>query len=271
VSAEALLETATRAAQRAGDELLRRWEMPISGRAFKSSATDEVSDADRAAERVVVDLVRAAYPDDEIVSEEGGGARGGSGRRWLVDPLDGTVNYLYRIPHWSVSIACLDAEGAIVGVVHDPVKRELFYARRGGGAWLRASRPDATAAEPRRLAVTRLTELGHALVADGFSYSADERREQGRREALMLPHIRDVRRAGSAALDLAWLSMGRLDAYAEAGGNPWDWAAGRLLVTEAGGRLSEAPGVRPDGPTLIASGPGIHDALVALVMSVQMP
>ncbi|MBI2983368.1 MAG: inositol monophosphatase, partial [Chloroflexi bacterium] len=96
-----------------------------------------------------------------------------------------------------------------------------------------------------------------------------ERREQGRREAAMLPHIRDVRRTGSAALDLAYVAMGRLDAYAEAGGNPWDWAAGRLLVREAGGRLSEAPGVRPDGPALIASGPGIHDDLVALVHHVQ--
>ena len=269
MSAEALLGLAIDAARRAGDELLRRWEMPISGRAFKSSATDEVSDADRAAERIIVDAIGAACPDDEVVSEEGGGTGGRSGRRWLVDPLDGTINYLYRIPQWSVSIACLDGSGALVGVVLDPVKRELFHATRGGGAWLRSG-ADATA-DPRGLAVTQLTDLGHALVADGFSYSADERREQGRREALMLPHIRDVRRMGSAALDLAWCAAGRLDGYCEAGGNEWDWAAGRLLVTEAGGRLSETPGVRPDGPTLIASGPGIHDALVALVVSVQTP
>ena len=271
MSAEALLETAIRAAQRAGDELLRRWEMPISGRASKSTATDEVSDADRAAERIVVDAIRTAYPDDEIVSEEGGGTRGRSERRWLVDPLDGTINYLYGIPHWCVSIACLDRDGLVIGVVLDPVKGELFTAERGGGAWLRTHRPGGDDAQPRALAVTPLTDLGHALVATGFSYSADERREQARREALILPRIRDVRRAGSAALDLAWCAAGRLDAYAEAGGNPWDWAAGRLLVTEAGGRLSDAPGVRPDGPTLIASGPGIHDALVALVLSVQKP
>jgi myo-inositol-1(or 4)-monophosphatase len=271
VSAEALLEAAIRAAQRASDELLRRWEMPISGRAFKSSATDEVSDADHAAEKIVVDAIHVAYPDDEIVSEEGGGARGRSDRRWVVDPLDGTINYLYRIPHWSVSIACLDAEGPLVGVVHDPVKRELFYAQRGAGAWLRAGPTDATATVPRALAVTTLTDLDLALVATGFSYSAEERREQARREALILPQIRDVRRLGSAALDLAYVAAGRIDAYAEAGGNQWDWGAGRLLVTEAGGRVSEAPGVRPDGPTLIASGPGIHDALVALVKSVQKP
>lgn len=269
VPADPALRTAMEAAQRAGDELMRRWEMPISGRAFKSSTTDEVSDADRAAEAIVVEAIRAAHPDDEIVSEEGGGARGRSGRRWLVDPLDGTINYLYGFPHWAVSIACVDAKGPLGGVVYDPVMRELFYAGRGGGAWMRSRMTGAAEAAPRRLAVTTVTDLGHALVADGFSYSAEERREQGRREALMLPHIRDVRRTGSAALDLAYVAAGRMDAYCESGGKEWDWAAGRLLVTEAGGRLSEAPGVRPDGPTLIASGPGIHDALVALVHRVQ--
>jgi myo-inositol-1(or 4)-monophosphatase len=270
---DAALDTAMLAAQRAGDELLRRWTLPFSGRAFKSSTTDEVSDADRAAESIIVDAIRAAYPDDEIVSEEGGGARGRSGRRWLVDPLDGTINWLYRIPQWAVSIACLDADGPFAGVVFDPAKREMFYATRGGGAWMSSTNADPLEARARplvaRLAVTSLTDLALALVGDGFSYSAEERREQGRREALMLPHIRDVRRMGSAALDLAFVAAGRIDAYAEAGGNEWDWAAGRLLVTEAGGRLSEAPGVRPDGPTLIASGPGIHDALVDLVLRVQ--
>lgn len=263
------LRTAIALAQRAGEELLRRWALPISGRSAKSSTTDEVSDADRAAERLIVDGIRAAHPDDEIVSEEGGGAPGRSGRRWLVDPLDGTINYLYGIPHWCVSIACVDVDGPITGVVNDPVKRELFLARRGAGAWLRPAALGGAAGGDQRLSVTALTDLRLALVADGFSYSADERREQGRREAAMLPHIRDVRRAGSAALDLAYVAAARVDAYAEAGGNPWDWAAGRLLVAEAGGRLSEAPGVRPGGPTLIASGPGIHDALVDLVHRVQ--
>ena len=267
MSAEALRDLAIETAGRAGIELLRRWELPISGRAYKSSSTDEVSDADRASEALIVEAIRGAFPKDEIVSEEGGGARGTSGRRWLVDPLDGTINWLYRIPQWCVSIACADADGPLMGVVHEPVRGETFFATRGSGAWLRtpASR------EPRRLAVTDLDDLRLALIADGFSYNADERREQARREALMLPHIRDVRRMGSAALDLAFVACGRLDGYCEAGGNEWDWAAGRLLVQEAGGRLSEAPGVRPDGPTLIASGPGIHDALVALVRSVQKP
>lgn len=250
----------------AGDELLRRWSLPVSGRAFKSSTTDEVSDADRAAERIVVDLIRAAHPDDEIVSEEGGGVRGRSGRRWLVDPLDGTINYLYKIPQWCVSIACVDDEGPFVGVVYDAPRGDMYVAERGRGSWLRPGAGGS--AGQRRLQVTGVTDLGLALLADGFSYDADERREQGRREALILPHIRDVRRMGSAALDLCAVASGRVDAYAEAGANEWDWAAGRLLVTEAGGRLSESAGVRPGSYTLIASGPGIHDALVRLITSV---
>lgn len=245
---------------------MRRWSLPISGRASKSSTTDEVSDADRAAERIIVEALRAAHPDDEIVSEEGGGARGRSGRRWLVDPLDGTINYLYGIPQWCVSIACEDEAGPVAGVVYDAPRGDMYFAERGKGAWLR---PASGLAEGQRLRVTELTDLALALVADGFSYDAEERREQGRREALLLPRIRDVRRMGSAALDLCAVASGRVDAYAEAGGNEWDWAAGKLLVSEAGGRLSEAPGVRPGSYTLIASGPGIHDALVTLITSVS--
>ncbi|MBM4435418.1 MAG: inositol monophosphatase [Chloroflexi bacterium] len=246
----------------------------MSGRASKTSATDEVSDADRAAERIVVDMIRAAHPEDEIVSEEGGGARGRSGRRWLVDPLDGTTNYLYGNPQWCVSIACADAEGPLAGVVYAPALRELFHAERGRGAYRVATDPDLMAggSAPRpaavRLRVSDATDLGLALLADGFSYDAEERREQGRREALILPQVRDVRRMGSAALDLCAVASARVDAYAEAGGNEWDWAAGRLLVTEAGGRLSETAGVRPGSYTLIASGPGIHDALARLIASV---
>lgn len=261
------LDLAIGAARDAGQVLVERWGLPFSGRAFKSSSTDEVSDADRASEALIVERIGRAYPRDEIVSEEGGGARGTSGRRWLVDPLDGTINWLYRVPQWCVSIARADSEGPATGVVHDPVRGETFFGQRGKGAWLAT----ADTARPRRLAVTTVDDLRFALLADGFSYDAEERREQARREALILPVVRDVRRFGSAALDLAWLAAGRVDAYAEAGGHEWDWAAGRLLVAEAGGRLSETPGARPDGPTLVASGPGIHDALVALLLRVQRP
>ncbi len=263
-----MLATAEGAAVAAGRLLLDRWSGPATGRATKTTPTDEVSDADRASEALIVAAIRRTYPDDAIVSEEGGGSGGTSGRRWLVDPLDGTVNYLYRIPQWCVTIACADARGPLVGVTYDPTRDELFSAVRGEGAWLRAS---ADASGARRLAVSRVADLGLALLADGFSYSAEERREQARREALIVPAVRDVRRMGSAALDLAWVAGSRLDAYAESGGHEWDCAAGRLLVSEAGGMLSETKGVRPDAPTLVASGPGIHQALVALLLRVQGP
>jgi len=256
-----------RAAARAGTILLDHWEQPISGRAFKSTATDEVSDADRAAETAILEVIRAAHPDDAIRSEEGGAAAGTSGRRWLVDPLDGTTNWLYRIPQWSVSIACLDGKGPLVGVVHDPVKQEMFFAERGGGAWLARAEPGAVP-DPggsRRLAVTMVADPALALVVTGFSYDPEERREQARREGHLIGRVRDVRRFGSAALDLAWVAAGRMDGHAESFGEEWDWAAGRLLVEESGGRVSAIPGVRPGVPGILASGPNVHDALLEIV------
>jgi len=223
--------------------------------ATKSSATDPVSDADHAAEARIVAFLRAARPHDGIVAEEGSGGAGTTGVRWVVDPLDGTVNYLYGIPQWSVSIAALAPDGALAGVVYDPVRDELFAASRGGGAHL-GERP---------IAASDLTEVSRALLATGYSYVADERREQARREARLIASVRDVRRFGSAALDLAWVACGRVDGYCESVGAVWDWAAGSLLVREAGGLVTEVPGVRRDAPGIVASGAGIHAALVALV------
>lgn len=263
------LTTAVAAALAGGRLLLAHWERPFSGRGSKSTVTDEVSDADRASEALILEEIRRAHPEDAIVSEEGGGAPGTSGRRWLVDPLDGTINYLYRVPHWCVTIACADARGPVAGVIYDPTRDELFTAERGGGAWLQVAATRADAPAPRRLAVSAVGDLALSLLADGFSYDPEERREQGRREALILPHVRDVRRMGSAALDLAYVAAARVDAYGEAGGHEWDWAAGRLLVAEAGGTVSETKGVRAGSNTLVASGPGIHDALLALMRRVQ--
>lgn len=259
-----------RAAARAGEILLARWEQPISGRAFKTSATDEVSDADHAAESAILEIVSRAHPDDAIRSEEGGSASGTSGRLWLIDPLDGTTNWLYRIPQWSVSIACFEDGQPVIGVVHDPVKGEMFFAERGGGAWLAkpgGSEPDPSAA--RSLAVTGVRDPASALLVTGFAYAAEERREQARRESHLIGKVRDVRRFGSAALDLAWTAAGRVDAYAESFGEPWDWAAGRLLVAEAGGRVSDTPGVRPGVPGILASGAVVHDALLALITAIE--
>jgi fructose-1,6-bisphosphatase/inositol monophosphatase family enzyme len=223
----------------------------------KSTTTDLVSDADDDAEELIVRRIRAERPADAIVAEEGSvGGSGSSGMRWLVDPLDGTINFLYGIPHWCVSVACADAEGVVVGVVYDPLRDELFRAERGGGAWL----------GNRRLASTSLSDLALALVATGFSYAAEERSAQAAFYAGVAGHIRDVRRAGSAALDLAYVAAARVDAYFELIRSPWDSAAGSLLVREAGGAVTEiAEPTLPGGPNLVASGAAIHAALCALV------
>jgi myo-inositol-1(or 4)-monophosphatase len=197
-----------------------------------------------------VERIRAAYPDDAIVSEEGGRLEGRSGRTWYVDPLDGTINYLYGMPHWSVSIACVDANGAVAGVVYDPVRGELFSAGRGSGATL----------GPRRLAVTAVGDPGLALVATGFSYDARERAAQAAVVARVAGSVRDIRRAGSAALDLAWVAAGRIDAYFEVSRSPWDSAAGELLVREAGGEVTWT-----EQTEIVASGRPLHAPLIALL------
>ena len=209
-----------------------------------------MSDADRAADALVVERIRGANPHDAIVSEEGGRVDGRSGRTWYVDPLDGTINYLYGMPHWSVSVACADGDGALAGVVFDPVRDELFGAARGAGASLGS----------RRLAVTSVTDLGLALVATGFSYATGERAAQAAVLARLAGSVRDVRRAGSAALDLAWVAAGRLDAYFEVSRSPWDSAAGELLVREAGGQVTWT-----DHHEIVASGRPLHAGLLALL------
>ena len=231
---------------------MERFGGPAQGVARKSSATDMVSDADRAAEAAIVELIQRERPDDGVVSEEGASATGSSGRRWVVDPLDGTTNYLYGFPVWAVSVAVEDDGGALSGVVLDPLRDELFGAERDSGTTLNGA--------PVR--VREGTPLEQSLVATGFAYDAPGRAEQARVLAHVLPRVRDVRRAGAAAIDLAWVAAGRLDGYYERGLRPWDWAAGRLLVTEAGGAVAE-PGGEPAG--LVASAPTLLTALLELV------
>lgn len=236
--------------------LLSRWERRGAGLQTKTTSTDVVLDADRAAEAEVVKILRAAYPHDAIVAEEGSGAGGtSSGFRWFVDPLDGTVNYLYGIPHYAVAIACEDDEGLLASAVYDPSRDELFTAARGAGAWLRTT----------RLSVSGASDLAQSLIATGFAYLAEARAEQARILRGVLPHVRDIRRFGSAQLDLAWTASGRFDGYFESVDKPWDWKAGALLVREAGGRVSELPQARPGQPHIAASATGIHDALLSLL------
>jgi myo-inositol-1(or 4)-monophosphatase len=248
-----LLELAVAAAEAAGRELLARWD-DVGEVDTKTSATDPVSDADRAAERLLVDRILAARPDDGLLGEEGADRRGSTGLRWVLDPLDGTVNYLYGLPDWCVSVACEDADGALVGVVHQPTTAETYAAVRGEGARL----------GPRRLAVNDPVPLATALVATGFAYDADHRRLQARVAAELLPRCRDLRRAGSAALDLCWVAAGRVDGYYEDSTARWDWAAGGLIAAEAGAVVSLLDG--PGGHSgLVAAGPALHDELRTIV------
>lgn len=199
-----------------------------------------MSDADREAERTIKDLLAAERPDDGLLAEEGARAQSESGRRWVVDPLDGTINYLYGVHVWAVSVALEDADGGLLGVVHDPVHRETFTAIRGEGARLNG--------EP--IAVSGCDTLERALVATGFSYEEERRVEQAEIVRDLLPRVRDIRRAGAAALDLAWLAAGRYDGFYERGVKRWDWAAARLVAEEAGAVTGDLEG---DPPGVIAA------------------
>jgi myo-inositol-1(or 4)-monophosphatase len=252
-----LEEIAAEAAREAGGLLLARFGGPARGVESKSSSTDLVSDADRDAETLIRERIRGARPDDAIIGEEQGAERGESEILWVIDPLDGTINFLFGIPHWCVSIAVEDADGGLVGVVHDPFRDETFAAARGLGAFLLGS------TEP--LAVSAQEDLSTALIATGFSYVPEERVVQAEMIARVLPQVRDVRRFGSAALDLAWTAAGRFDGYYEVPTHHWDWAAGAVIVREAGGTVSELAAVGPSGPGIVAAGPVLHDELQKLV------
>jgi myo-inositol-1(or 4)-monophosphatase len=225
-----------------------------------------VSDADRAAEEAIVALLRSERADDGLLGEEGSSVRGASGRRWVVDPLDGTTNYLYGLPQWAVSVALEDENGARAGVVYDPVRGELFRAERGGGCSLWRIAPVGATTSREPLGVRDGATLSRSLIATGFGYEPEWRAEQARAAAHVLPRVRDLRRAGAAALDLAWLAAGRLDGYWERGLEPWDWAAGRLLVTEAGGAVAELEGERHG---LVAAGPSLLPDLLELVTEAE--
>jgi myo-inositol-1(or 4)-monophosphatase len=245
-----LLDVAVECARTAGALLLERFgsERVL---ATKSTSTDLVSAADLAAEEAIRSILARRAPDDAIMGEEGDDTPGTSGRRWVVDPLDGTVNFLYGLPLWCVSIAC---EG-LVAAVYDPTRDELFTATADGPA--RCNGIDLRPAPPE--------DLAHALVGTGFGYDARRRELQSEVAARVTPAARDVRRSGSAALDLAWTAAGRLDAYYERGINLWDVAAGELLCERAGLQVArlEPAGELPWGT--LAGAPAVVDALLPLV------
>jgi myo-inositol-1(or 4)-monophosphatase len=247
------LELAERAARAAGEVLMSYYGRPPEGLGAKSSETDLVSDADLEAERVIRELLEAERPGDGLLAEEGSHAEAESGRRWVVDPLDGTINFLYGFPAWAVSIALESRNGIEVGVVFDPVRPELFSAVRGEGA----------TANGAPIRVSGRAELARAMVATGFSYEAERRAGQAELLLRVLPQVRDIRRVGAAALDLCLVAAGRVDAFYERGLNRWDEAAGRLIVEEAGGVVADLDG---ELAGIVAAGsPELLGALQALL------
>lgn len=227
-----LLEFATDVARAAGQLLLEyQGERHALVTSSKSTPTDLVSAADRDSEALVRQRIVEAYPSDVIVGEESTRREGTSGRTWIVDPLDGTTNFLFGVPTWAVSIACDDEDGPLVACVLDPSRDEIFTATRS----------QATLVNSIPVSVSSRADLAHALVATGFNYDSELRRSQASQLAQVIGEVRDVRRGGAAALDLAWVAAGRFDGFYEAGLGWWDWAAGSLLVTAAGGSFVRAP------------------------------
>ena len=245
----ALLELALSSARAAGDLLLDGMyrELVVT---TKSSPTDVVSEMDQAAEALLLDRLLGARPDDGILGEEGADTAGTSGVRWVVDPLDGTVNYLYGMPGWAVSVAA-----EVDGVVHAPALGETYVATQGGGARLIDSRGE------HAMHVRPCADLSAALVATGFGYLPERRRTQAAVVAQLLPVVRDIRRAGACAIDLAWVAAGRLDAYFERGAHRWDHAAGALIAREAGARVEGLRGVAEGEDLIVCAVPSIFPAL----------
>ncbi len=255
---QALLDLAESTARAAGELIKRVRQGTIEVAETKSSPTDVVTAADLASEQLIRDRIFAERPDDGFIGEEGDDIKGLSGVSWLADPIDGTVNYLYGIPQFSVSIAAQHDGVAVAGVVHNPLSGETFTAIRGGGARLDGS----------VVSVSRQTDVSQTLVGTGFGYRADVRRHQAAETAALLPMVRDIRRLGSAALDLCNVACGRLDAHVERGLKPWDLAAGRLVVTESGGRVEGLHGAEPSELLVVAAPVELFDDFhAALVQS----
>ncbi len=249
--ADELRELAIRLACEAGDVALAGRRASVVSAGTKSTATDLVTAFDKAAERSIVDGLAAARPDDGVVGEEGTDHRGTSGVEWYVDPIDGTTNFVYDLPAWTTSIAAADAAGMLVGVVYAPALGELFAATRGGGSTL----------NDRPIRASDCTDLALALVGTGFAYNAARRRVQAAIVADLIGEVRDIRRLGSAALDLCFVAAGRYDAYFETGLMSWDAAAGELIAREAGCRSGDHHGGPPRPAELLVATPGIFDEL----------
>ena len=253
--AQQLCDLAARLAMSAGELVFEGRKNGLTSISTKSSDTDIVTEFDRASEHLIVDGLRAERPDDAVIGEEGTDAAGASGIRWLIDPIDGTTNFQYDLPGYAVSIAALSGDRPVAGAVYIPSSRELFTATAGGGALLNGS--------PIRCGTTAM--LQHALVATGFSYQVERRRDQAQRIAEVIPQIRDIRRFGAAASDLCYVAAGRLDVFYERWLGPWDWAAGELIAREAGCRTGRFDGGPIDHSGVLVANSVLFDQMVELL------
>ncbi len=252
---QALLTIATRAARKAGDFVMREANH-ISSIESKSQH-DYVTNVDRAAEQLIIETISNSYPEHSFLGEESGQS-GESEFQWVIDPIDGTSNFIRKIPHWAISIACKHKGRTQVGVVYDPSKEELFSAVRGRGAQL----------DNKKMRVSNTKGLEHSLLATGFPFRNEQRLDEYLEVfAKLFPHCSDMRRAGSAALDLAYVAAGRFDGFWEFGLSPWDTAAGVLLVEESGGMVSDMqgnPNYEKHG-SILAANPKAFRAMLKLI------
>ncbi|MCW4353297.1 inositol monophosphatase [Hoyosella sp. YIM 151337] len=267
--AEEVAEVATRFVRRRRPEVFGV-SGPVADGAVraKSTPTDPVTIVDSECEKLIREELHRRRPGDAVLGEEGGGdATATAGVRWVVDPIDGTVNFMYGIRAYAVSVAAQIDGASVAGAVADVASGALYSAALGQGAALRQlDREDAVRAAPHPLRCSSETDVSHALVATGFAYAAEIRRKQGAFVAAILPKVRDIRRIGSAALDLCMVASGQVDAHFEHGLNPWDWAAGSLIAREAGAvvQLPRASGAGARHVT-VAAAPGIADEFLELL------
>ena len=256
-----MLNVAISAAREAGNIIVRYSDKIDRLKVDTKSRNDLVSEVDQMAEEIIIEAIRASYPEHNILAEESGnhqGSRSDTNITWIVDPLDGTTNFLHGVPHYAVSIGILMNNVLEHGVIFDPTRNELYHASRGRGAKL----------DGRRIRVTGATRLQDTLLATGFPFRDFTNYPQWMKSfAALLPRTRGIRRAGSAALDLAWVAAGRYDGYWELGLNTWDIAAGALLVQEAGGQVSDVDGKQTflGNGHIICGTPTIYEKMLAVV------
>jgi myo-inositol-1(or 4)-monophosphatase len=252
-----LLALAVRLAQEAGRLIVDGRTHGLANIDAKSSPTDLVTAMDRAAEELIVSGITAVRPDDGFIGEEGTTTTGTTSVQWLIDPIDGTTNYVYDFPGYSVSIAARINGALAIGAVVDVAMGRTYQARRGHGAWC----------DDQPLSIRSAPPLSEALVGTGFGYKRERRAAQAQMLTVLLPAVRDIRRRGSCALDLCMVAAGQLDAYGERGLGPWDFAAGAVIAREAGALVLDLDGHDPDGTFLVAAPPTLWEPLRDLFVS----